>query len=869
MEFNIKKIFMFLGVFLGLAIFMNLYSVEATECNVRIIMGGVDHYPLLKGDKRVFYISSKGADRVQYRVFLLNNLDQKIKELTDGYTKFMNSYEPYKIVLDGNFDVGIYKLKIWIRKENSTSKYDYEHISNLNCIEKNNGLPILDGNMNIQKDSFQVGDGIKIFGIEGSKNKKIQYKYKLHVYDIKENKWIVDSKEYRSNIVWVPKHEGKYILDLWVISDTSHNWEKVNKNLNAKVYDGWKIKEITVKRKPEINFVGFEHYPIFTNGNNKFYITSKYAEKVQYRAWLKNDNHAFDITNGYSYLVDSDEPFQVDMPRNLKEGTYKLWILVRKEKSYNVYDNYYVCNVNVIKSSKHNKFTNIENDMNIKKHTYSVGEKIIINGIEGLSDDKETNYKYKLHIYDIKSRKWYVDKGEYKNEVEWIPKKAGNYMLDLWVISTNSQHWYELKNDSSRLLYDAWKLQPIKVINNDDKHSNEDKDIHNSDDNITSSDKDKSDDTSSESKGNAQNNEDNTNNKGNKDDIGGKDSTGNKANTDNTENKDGTDIKDNIDNKNNEDNKDSKKDDEKTEYYTIVNNIQELYIAVEKGYELIINDSKSKVLYEKAQSIISEIIMPDMSDLEKEIAIHNYIIRNVKYDYENYLKGAVTKDSYNAYGALVDGTAVCQGYAESMKFLLNMVGIECKLVFGKTYEEHAWCLVKIDGNYYHVDITWDDSINDEDSVSYSYFNMSDDELVKDHTWDRSKYPEAISDKYQYMHHMCFAIIDNGWFYYSDELDGKKLYKIKIDGTNKVKLTNATSLYIDTDNDYVYYSNYSHGGYLFKVRKDGIGNIMLNEEWSKNIQVNGDWIYYIRGDGNECYKIRKNGAERQLVEKENN
>ena len=62
-----------------------------------------------------------------------------------------------------------------------------------------------------------------------------------------------------------------------------------------------------------------------------------------------------------------------------------------------------------------------------------------------------------------------------------------------------------------------------------------------------------------------------------------------------------------------------------------------------------------------------------LAEKEKEIAIHNYIIKNTKYDYENYLKGTVLKSSYNAYGALINATAVCQGYADAMKMLLNFI----------------------------------------------------------------------------------------------------------------------------------------------------------------------------------------------------
>jgi len=85
---------------------------------------------------------------------------------------------------------------------------------------------------------------------------------------------------------------------------------------------------------------------------------------------------------------------------------------------------------------------------------------------------------------------------------------------------------------------------------------------------------------------------------------------------------------------------------------------------------VIINDAKVATVYDKAKDIISSVTNSSMSDLEKELAIHGYVVKNTAYDFDNYINERVPDDSYTAYGTLINGKAVCQGYADTMKLLL-------------------------------------------------------------------------------------------------------------------------------------------------------------------------------------------------------
>ncbi|AEE97594.1 cell wall-binding repeat-containing protein [Mahella australiensis] len=176
---------------------------------------------------------------------------------------------------------------------------------------------------------------------------------------------------------------------------------------------------------------------------------------------------------------------------------------------------------------------------------------------------------------------------------------------------------------------------------------------------------------------------------------------------------------------------------------------EQLLKSVADGIEPKISPDAQEVLalYNKAKDIVSSIVKPGMSDLQKEKAIHDYVVNNTKYDKENYDNNTIPQESYDAYGALVKNTAVCQGYAEATSLLLNMAGIENIIVSGDanngiTMGGHAWNIVKIDGKYYHLDTTWDDPVTSDghNVLTYNYFNLSDSEIGKNHFWEKSQYP---------------------------------------------------------------------------------------------------------------------------------
>lgn len=139
-----------------------------------------------------------------------------------------------------------------------------------------------------------------------------------------------------------------------------------------------------------------------------------------------------------------------------------------------------------------------------------------------------------------------------------------------------------------------------------------------------------------------------------------------------------------------------------------------------------------------ADAVVAKVVTPGMGDYETAKALHDWLVLNCKYDMRLY-SGNMPDVSYTAYGPLKYGTSVCAGYAKAYEALLKSAGMEAEYVTGDTDRGgHAWNIVKVDGEWYHVDVTWDDPIPDREGyVRYNYFLKSDGALDRHFDWDAS------------------------------------------------------------------------------------------------------------------------------------
>lgn len=135
---------------------------------------------------------------------------------------------------------------------------------------------------------------------------------------------------------------------------------------------------------------------------------------------------------------------------------------------------------------------------------------------------------------------------------------------------------------------------------------------------------------------------------------------------------------------------------------------------------------KSKV------ATIKKLIPSGASDYEAELIVHDWICKNV-----NYVDTGDDEMRYTAYGALVNGKAICEGYSRAMQLLCKELSIPCTLVCGVSTdrgENHMWNVVKIGGEWYNLDVTWDDD-DHNNLVTHRFFNITDVVMNSTHKAD--------------------------------------------------------------------------------------------------------------------------------------
>ncbi len=144
------------------------------------------------------------------------------------------------------------------------------------------------------------------------------------------------------------------------------------------------------------------------------------------------------------------------------------------------------------------------------------------------------------------------------------------------------------------------------------------------------------------------------------------------------------------------------------------------------SYDYLIRPSQRAQMQQQFETNAQKILNGLPRDLfEAEKYLHDAICKKTVY-----LERENDPQIYTAYGALVNGTAVCEGYARAMQYLCRRAGILCTVVSGD-YENtgHMWNLVCLENEWYHLDTTWDDA---KEGIVYSYFNLTDREIREDH-----------------------------------------------------------------------------------------------------------------------------------------
>ena len=235
-----------------------------------------------------------------------------------------------------------------------------------------------------------------------------------------------------------------------------------------------------------------------------------------------------------------------------------------------------------------------------------------------------------------------------------------------------------------------------------------------------------------------------------------------------------------------------------------------VYEYIKEGKAIPVDRPKAAEMAKVCEDFMKNEIKSGMSDYEKELAIHDFIVNNCRYEDSGDNHGP----DHDAYGVLVQHKGVCEGYAKAANLLLRCCDVETKLLSGivensapkdesaelpevsedseedgsadveedgsadveedgsadgeenhektgltvvTSDDNHMWNQVKIDDKWYHMDVTWDDPIGDEDELCHTYMNVSDKILSQNHSWDSSNAEtcSSMDSNYYYMNDIYF------------------------------------------------------------------------------------------------------------------
>ena len=262
-----------------------------------------------------------------------------------------------------------------------------------------------------------------------------------------------------------------------------------------------------------------------------------------------------------------------------------------------------------------------------------------------------------------------------------------------------------------------------------------------------------------------------------------------------------------------------------------------------------------------------------MTDEEIVLAYHEYLTSTVSYAYDAYLSNSLgSNHEHDMYGALVSHSAVCQGYSETMFYLLKNAGLSCAIASSSNIN-HAWNIVKLHGKWYHIDATWDDPVWDMPGRSYhDYFLVSFDtmnaltdpkgtgvdrtDMILSAQWGDT-YTTATDTSYEsgrFWNGINKAMFyKNGYWYSISEGSSKTAFNINkyqySTNTNRV-LYSGTAKWTTPDGRYyvgVYSSIYLQDNNLYFTTPDSLNRIDLTASAANPVE-----LVNIRTTGNNLY-----------------
>ena len=247
------------------------------------------------------------------------------------------------------------------------------------------------------------------------------------------------------------------------------------------------------------------------------------------------------------------------------------------------------------------------------------------------------------------------------------------------------------------------------------------------------------------------------------------------------------------------------------EFFKVLNNNPQLFYVSNKisysydsnkilsyNVKYLYSQEEARQMGEELETAVDEAasqVDTSLEDYQQALIVHDYLVQNCEYDKERLDANNVPDISHTAYGSLVNKIAVCDGYADAFAYIMkDRLGIACEVISSDAMA-HAWNMIEIGGQWYHVDATWDDPTWDcIGRVMHNYFLLSDSKISDTdhnhsawsdgHTADSTLYDEAFWSGVS----SAICYVNDSWYYSKyqpddDDLQRERAVKlVKKEGT---------------------------------------------------------------------------------------
>ena len=217
-------------------------------------------------------------------------------------------------------------------------------------------------------------------------------------------------------------------------------------------------------------------------------------------------------------------------------------------------------------------------------------------------------------------------------------------------------------------------------------------------------------------------------------------------------------------------------------YSTSIYSISKNVASVTPSYTLSQNEiADAKIVFNNGVDKALSLIDNSMDDMQKALVLHDYICDKAVYERPGEI-------AHSAYGFFKDGKIVCSGYSLTYSYLLNKVGVQCEFESSSPMQ-HAWNLVKINNNWYHADLTYDDigcynqNENIRGAMMHNFFLKSDDFFISPNggchygfnTYEGGIASDTSLDNYFWNDVDTYIPVVDGDYYYLDVEPSKYVY----------------------------------------------------------------------------------------------